>query len=152
MAVAERERTEHEQLEALWEAPAYQRPDPAGVRALPYPSSRVLVRALRWGWIAFVVTVFAFEPSTNSSAHVPLWGEILVAGFWLSLVAAALAGLRAPRMGLALSALAAGLGVEVAFACRATQHHTGAFWMVELGASAALLVLSAAALKAVRRD
>jgi hypothetical protein len=152
MAVAERERSRLDELEALWEAPARPEPLSAPKRILPRPSYRALVRTLRWGWIAFVVTVFAFEPAANSNAHVPLWGEILVGGFWLSLVAAGLAGLRVPRMGLALSGLAAGLGVEVAFACRATQHHTGAFWMVELGASAALLILSAAALKAAYRD
>lgn len=116
---------------------------------LPY---RPLVLALRAGWIAFVVTVFAFEPSANPHAHVPLWGEILVAAFWLLLVSSALVGLRAARAGVALSGFAAGVGLLVAFECRTTGHHLGSFWLVEFGASAALLALSAATLRAAPKD
>jgi hypothetical protein len=127
---------------ARWSIPAF-------LRAIPY---RVLAHALRIGWIAFVVTVFAFEPSSNPHAHVALWSEIFVGAFWLSLVTAGLAGLWARRPALALSGLASALGLVVAFECRATGHHLGSFWLVELGFSAALLVLSLAALRAAPRD
>jgi len=58
----------------------------------------------------------------------------------------------ARRAGLGLSALATTLGVAVAYQCRATEHHTGPFWLLELGAASALLALSLAALaRAPRR-
>ena len=142
--VEERASTEIAELEALWELrPAR---EPQARRRRRWPAYRVLARSLLIGWPTFVVMLFAFEPARNPGAHVPAWADGLVGAFWLALASAAFTGRIARRGGLALSALAAGLGVAVAYECRATGHHLGPFWLFELVGTAALLALSLAAL------
>lgn len=146
MAIVEHEREEAqlEEFERLWQAPAARRRAPR--RALP------LAKVVTGGWIAFVVAIFAFEPATNADAVVPLWAEATLAAFWLALlVGGALAWLRLPGLALGASAVAGFVGVGLGYACRATEHHVGAFWAVEAAVCGALALLSVAALAARRR-
>jgi hypothetical protein len=72
----------------------------------------------------------------------PLWGDVVAASFFVMLLSAALAGPSLPRLGFAAASVAGSLGMVMAVACRTTGHHTGSWWLVELGATA---VLTAAA-------
>ena len=149
MATVEQERTEAqiEELERLWAAPAARkRPSRLG-RALEY-----LPRGIGLAWVVFVVAVLALEPASNSAATVPLWAEVTLVAFWLALLSAgllAVVGLSGPA--LVGSAVAGFVGIVLGYACGATEHHLGAWWMVEIGVCGALGLLSLAALSARRR-
>jgi hypothetical protein len=146
MAIVELERseTEVEELERLWNAPAARRP---GTRRL----ATLLARATAAGWAALVVAVFALEPAANPGAVVPLWAEALVVTFWTALMASAmLAWFRIGGAALAVSAFAGALGVGLGYACSATEHHLGAWWIAEAGACGLLAALSVGALLARR--
>jgi peptidoglycan/LPS O-acetylase OafA/YrhL len=144
MATVELERTQAEidELERLWAAPVARR----------QPRRRELVlgrvpRVVAVAWIAFVVAVFALEPASNPAATTPLWADVTLAAFWLALLGAALLA-KLGKVGAALggSAFAGFVGVAVGYACGATEHHLGAWWMAEAGVCGALGLLSAAAL------
>jgi hypothetical protein len=149
--VSDRERDHVDELEAAWALPSVAERKPSRLRALDRRIRPRLGRSVVVAWILFIVAVFAFEPAGNAEARVPLWVEGLLGAFWLTLALAALAGIRARRVGLALSGAAAGLGIVLAIECRATQHHVGPFWLAELAGSLALLALSAAAFRAASR-
>jgi hypothetical protein len=132
------------ELEELWRAS----PDTeAPVR------SRIgegLFRRLGWllaaGWIAFFVSV-SFQPAPNPEAVTPLWADLVIAGLFLALGTAALTGLvRSPRIGFAAATVAGLLGMAIAVGCKTTEHHGGSWWLYELGATTALMALSAAGL------
>ena len=138
----ERTRTEVEELERLWAAPAARRPHPLLAR---------LPRALAVGWAVFVVAVIVFEPAPNAEVMVPLWAEVTLAGFWTALFSAAMfAWFRRAGPALGASAVAGFVGLAVAYACAATEHHLGSWWLVEAGACGVLGLLSAVALAARR--
>jgi hypothetical protein len=91
------------------------------------------------------------EPAPAAEITYPAWAYVLSGAFLLSLVAAAAAGLvGALRPALGAACAAGGLLVAIAIACRATEHHSGAWWGYELGASAVLLGLGAVCLARTR--
>jgi hypothetical protein len=142
----ERGEAEVEELERLWAAPAVA----AKSRRTPKLLGP-LHRVVGYGWAAFVVGVLALEPVSNPAAATPLWAEVTLAAFWLALLTAGLlAVLGVARGALGASALAGFTGVALGYACSATEHHLGAWWLVEAGACGALGLLSLAALAARR--
>lgn len=135
-------------LEELWEAS----PDASPARIEPgVGRRRVFGPALALAWLAFVVSVF-FEPAPEPGAVTPLWGEYMILTFWVALVTAGImAAARAGRGAYAAATLAGALGIGLAIACRATEHHLGAWWTWELGATGALTALGAIGLARSRR-
>jgi peptidoglycan/LPS O-acetylase OafA/YrhL len=135
------------ELEELWLAPAVE-PARHARRDDVYPWLR---RAVVAGWAIFLVAVIALAPAGDPSAAVPIWAELTLTAFWGSLVCAAMLGwLGRGGAALATSAAAGAFGVVVGYACRATEHHTGGWWLVEAGACAGLALLSLGALAARR--
>jgi hypothetical protein len=147
-----------EELEALWEAspsdpdeaPAATGPAATGrgsrPRALLSAPSRISGGWIALAWLLFILGMMIFEPSPSPEATIPLWGTLVLAGNLLALVAAALIGPASPRLGFGAATLAGALGVAISIGCRTTAHHPGSWWLVELGATAALTGLAAAGL------
>ena len=141
--VVDRDAEEIQRLEELWraspsEAPAT--PAPTRTRQRPW-----LGALLTLGWLGFLVSVF-FEPAPDHP-NTPLWGEYLILSFWLTLLGAAILGIaRTGRRAYAAATIAGVLGIGLAVACRATEHHLGGWWLYELGATGALTALGAAGL------
>ncbi|HEX2044303.1 MAG TPA: hypothetical protein VHF23_01610 [Gaiellaceae bacterium] len=133
------------ELEELWAAPAVPEPGARATERRLLPT--VPGGALAVGWTIFFVGVLLFEPASSDSVHTPLWGDLLVGGFVLTLMAAALLGSPFARFGFAAATVGGVLGMAVAVACRATGHHLGAWWLLELGAAAALTALAATGLR-----
>ena len=135
------------ELEELWATPAEERPAATGEPARRRLDVQgALSHALVFGWIALFVAVFAFAPAPDATVRVPVWVDAASVAILVGVLAAALLAAIVPRVALACSALAAGLGVPVGIACRATEHHAGSWWLVETGAFAALAVASVACL------
>jgi hypothetical protein len=149
-----RERTvEVEELEALWVAsPSDSDEAPATaerisrLRTLLSASSRINGGWIALGWLIFILGVMIFEPSPSPDATIPLWGTLALAGNFVALVAAGLAGPASPRLGFGAATLAGAFGVAISIGCRTTGHHPGSWWLVELGATVALTGLAAAGL------
>jgi hypothetical protein len=98
-----------------------------------------------------LVVVIGFAPAASPEASTPLWANLTLTAWWVALLAAGiLAWSGRARSALACSAVSAGCGVALGYACRATEHHVGSWWLVETVAFGALAVLSVACL-AVRR-
>jgi hypothetical protein len=141
-----------EELEALWEASTSdsdEAPAASGRssrRALLSASSRISGGWIALAWLLFILGMMIFEPSPSPEATIPLWGTLVLAGNLLALVAAALAGPASPRLGFGAATLAGAIGVAISIGCRTTAHHPGSWWLVELGATAALTGLAAAGL------
>ena len=136
-------RTSVDELEALWALPAAERARP-DVRDRAFPLGKLLALA----WPTLLVALMAFEPApADENAPIPLWEDLVFGGFFLALVAAAVAGWRRHgRFAYAASAVAGVFGIAIAVACRATEYHLGAWWLAELAAFAALAALSMAGL------
>lgn len=134
-------------LEELWAAPAARRPRLRSARPV-----RALNGALLVAWSVALVVVIGFAPAGNPEASTPLWANLTLTAWWIGLLAAGILGWsRRVGAALACSFAAAGCGVALGYACRATEHHVGSWWLVETAAFAALGLLSAAALVARRR-
>jgi hypothetical protein len=135
---------ELDELERLWSAPA------AAPRARRSPV-RVLVpvvlggRLLAAAWIAVLVVALAAAPAAENVTP-PLWTDVVLFAFFGALAGAAAAARRAPLWGFAGSALAGALGTVLGVACRATEHHTGGWWIYETAGFGALAALSLAGL------
>jgi hypothetical protein len=134
------------ELEELWAAPATPEPDVGPRRARTLALPHVPGGLVAAGWVAFMVGVLLFEPAPDPHAATPLWGQLVVAGWALALLAAAATGPLGPRLGFAVATGAGVLGVVISVACRTTGHHPGSWWLVELGATAALTALAAVGL------
>lgn len=145
MPVTIRERPDEiRELEELWGRPAA--PEPARTR-LPQPSladdtSRLPGILVLGGWIAFFLTVLAFEPTPDPQAVIPLWTNLVFAGMAVSLLAAALLGPLLPRLGFTAAVVGGCCGMAISVACHTTGHHPGAWWIGELVATAALTALA----------
>jgi hypothetical protein len=134
------------QLEELWAASPSE--PPAAVR-LWGGLSPWLGRVLAVSWIAFFVAG-AFAPAADPEAATPLWAGALIGGVFVSLLGApVLSALLSPRAGFAAAAVAGGLGVALSVGCRTTEHHTGSWWLYELGAT---LFLTGIALLGLKRQ
>ena len=145
MSLLDRERVDPrtDDLERVWRLPTV---SPRRLHARLRPPSLLVV--LPVAWIA-VILLLSFAPAASAEAGpVPLWVDVVVSGFWLSLMGAgALAAGRMVRPALVASAIAGGLGTVLGYACQATGHHTDSWWLVETVAFAALTVLSLLALR-----
>jgi hypothetical protein len=139
-------------LEELWDASPDECEAGAGIVArFAGLLSRRLGTLLALGWVAFLVTAFV-QPTVNPEATTPLWADLVAAGFMFSLVGAGITGLlRSSRMGFAAATVAGAFGIALAIGCKATAHHLGAWWLYELGATAALTALAAVGLARSRR-
>ncbi len=129
-------------LEELWAAPSAPEPRPERSRArLSWPEAYPPGYVLLGGWIAYLVTVMAFQPDPEPGMIWPTWMTASsVAMFLLLLGAGALALF--PTLGYGLAGLAGGLGMALSVGCRAAEHHLGNWWLAELGATAALTGLA----------
>ncbi|HWM13964.1 MAG TPA: hypothetical protein VNO56_05750 [Gaiellaceae bacterium] len=142
-------------LEELWAAPAA--PEP-GLRPGRQWVSRVRAHPagiyLLYGWIAYLATVWVFQPDPEPGMVWPAWMLAASAATYLLLVGAgALACFLLPASGYGLAVVAGGLGMALAVGCRAAEHHLGNWWLAELGATAALTGLAAVGLaQRLRRE
>jgi hypothetical protein len=139
------------ELEELWAASpaAVAEPAPAAVKVAPsYRLPQVPGWMVATGWLVFLICAFVFEPASNPNAAEPLWVQYAILGLFGSLVTAAFTGIGAPRSGFAAATVAGACGMALSYACAATGHHLGPWWLVELGATGALTALSAAGLAA----
>jgi hypothetical protein len=142
---------EIQRLEELWRTPAAEPKRPRSPRLTAATAYSWLWPALVAAWIGVLVAIF-LAPAGNAEVAIPLWVDVALWAWWLTLMAAAGLALTPHRnAALAGSALAGGIGTVLGYACKATGHHTGGWWIVETAAFAALTALSVAALLARRR-
>jgi FtsH-binding integral membrane protein len=137
MATTERRLEEVRELETIWDlSPDEQDEAPAPTKTVD--PSRVL-----FAWVAVLTSILLFQPApSDPQAVVPVWGELLLIGFWASFFAT-IFGLGARRgWGMSASAATAGVGMAVAVACVVTDHHTGAWWGYEMAAFTGLGAMS----------
>ena len=138
------------ELESLWDAtPADAHDAPLG-RRLADAAYAILARSLAWGWPATLVGIFVFAPAPAPETTYATW---VVGASVALLLGPAVAGLFALKgwtvPAVTLATGLGGLGIAVGIACRATAHHSGAWWLAETGMFAALTVLGAACLACV---
>jgi hypothetical protein len=143
MGTTEKRLQEVQDLEKIWELPSDERPAPE-----PGRRSFDAERFVPGAWIAVMASIILFQPApSDPHAAVPAWGLTLVTIFWAGLFATIFGLVGNRPWGMRASVATAGLGMAVAVACLATDHHTGAWWVYEMGAFTALGVLSLAALR-----
>lgn len=106
-----------------------------------------LTRRLRWlstAWIAALAVLWTFQPVPSNPAPHPWWAWMTYVAFLASLGAMFVGAARRRSWALGFSAIAGGLGMVLAYACLATDHHLGAWWLVEMGTFAGLTAASVA--------
>jgi hypothetical protein len=143
-------------LEELWDAPAAAEPEesaPAGERrsrlAVPLVPGMVLVG----GWIAFFTIAFTLEPAPEPGATPAAWAVAVWTANLVLLLGAAGLGPVFSRFGFGAAAVAGAFAMAGSVSCRATEHHLGNWWLLELGATAALTGLAAVGLvQRLRRE
>ena len=133
-----RDRTDDvRELEELWAAPAFGEARPRGRRLPLVPGALVA-----GGWLTFFVVALAFQPAPEHGMTWPLWVTAVSVVQMLLLLGSAAIGPLAARVGFAGATLAGPLGIALAVNCRASEHHLGNWWLVELGAAIALTALA----------
>jgi hypothetical protein len=145
-------------LEELWEASAAQERGGPGGSSVTQATRNLVGRALEhlgWVlaavWLVFVGSLLAAAPASQQSYTPPLWVDLVVSAFWLTLIVAALAGMaRFARTGYTASLAAAGACLGLGIACTVTDHHTGGWWAYEVGGALSLGVLSVLGLRRAR--
>ncbi len=134
-----------EELERLWDAPAFS-PPPAP-RRLRSVAAAWLPRFVALAWVVTMVVLIGFEPAPAENVTPPLWADLVATGFFLALAGAAFAAItRHGRTAMFASLGAAGIGLVLAWSCRATAHHMGSWWLAELAIFGSLFAASAGAL------
>jgi hypothetical protein len=104
-------------------------------------------------WIVVVAAVLASEATaTDPGVVMPRWGEVARVALIASLGFMFLGAARRRSWTFGVSAIAGGLGMVLAYGCRVSGHHTGAWWLVELAAFAGLTGSSLIARRAVREE
>ncbi|MGH2787826.1 MAG: hypothetical protein ACRDJV_07930 [Actinomycetota bacterium] len=148
MATTERRLEEVRRLEATWDlSPDDDLPQP------PAPEVFNPASLLTGAWIVVIASIFVFAPApSDSNAAVPVWGQLLLTAFMGGFFATLYGLLTDRSWGVAASAATAGVGMTIAVACAATDHHTGAWWAYEMTAFTALGALSVAALRHRARE
>lgn len=138
----------HELERLLEETPETEVPGPAGAPRRRVRIPRLAEGWMMLGWIGVMAAIFALEPApADPNAAVPLWADLLFLAFFGALVAA-FAGLsRRSSRGFGASAVAGTLGMGIAAACAATDHHLGMWWAYEMVAFGALTAASIAGLR-----
>lgn len=106
-------------------------------------SQAVWRRRIALAWIGSITGLLVFQPvPTNADAAEPAWATVLGVAFLAALGAMAIGLARRERWAYAVSGGAGVLGMFLAYACLASGHHLGAWWMIELGVFAGLTALS----------
>ena len=104
---------------------------------------RVWTRRLAISWGASIAGLILFEPApTNPNATEPLWAYVTAYTFLGTLAAMAVVMRMRRRWAYGVSAGAGVLGMLLAYACLASGHHLGAWWMIEMVTFGALTALS----------
>ena len=86
------------------------------------------------GRAAAIVGLLLFEPvPSNASAPEPMWATVAAVAFLGSLGIMSVGFAKRQRWAFTVSGGAGVLGMFLAWACLATGHHLGAWWMIELG-------------------
>lgn len=107
---------------------------------------RIWMKRLGIAWAVVVTAIYSFEPApTNPNAPVQLWAAVTGIVFLATLGAMAVTAVRRHRLMFGISAFGGVLGMVLAYACLASGHHLGAWWLVELGAFGGLTTMSIAA-------
>jgi hypothetical protein len=106
-------------------------------------SQRAWRRRIAFAWIGSIAALIILQPvPTNADAAEPAWATALGIVFLAALGAMAVGLGRQQRWAYAVSGGAGVLGMFLAYACLASGHHLGAWWMIELGVFAGLTLLS----------
>lgn len=104
---------------------------------------RTWTRRLAIAWAASITALIVFEPvPTNTQATEPVWATVAAFAFLGSLAAMSVGFAKRHRWAFGVSGGAGVLGMFLAYACLASGHHLGAWWMIELGTFCALTALS----------
>lgn len=140
LATREHVRADRElrELEELWEAPAALEPPPARASLLDR-IPHVPWWVVAGGWVLFFLVAFTFEPAPEPGMATPVWAGVAAATMLLLLFGGATIGRAFSPGGFACAAVAGALGIALAVECHASAHHLGSWWLVELGATCALM-------------
>jgi hypothetical protein len=136
-------------LEELWDAPAAAEPgerdpvDPSLRELWLSPLSSVVLVS---GWIAFFTIALTLEPAPEPGATPAGWAVAVWSANLVLLLGAAGLGPVFSRFGFGAAAVAGAFAMAGSVSCRATEHHLGNWWLLELGATAALTGLAAVGL------
>ena len=104
---------------------------------------RTWTRRLGASWAAAIIALMIFEPvPSNANAPEPMWATVAAVAFLGSLGIMSVGLVKRQRWAFVVSGGAGVLGMFLAWACLATGHHLGAWWMIELGTFGALTALS----------
>lgn len=128
-------------LEELWATPAF-----GETKALRRRIPLVPGALVAGGWLTFYVVALTFQPAPEHGMTWPLWVSVVSVVQMLVLLGSAAIGPLFAKVGFAGATLAGPLGIALAVNCRASEHHLGNWWLVELGAAVALTGLAAAGL------
>jgi hypothetical protein len=100
-------------------------------------------RRISLAWIGSISGLLIFQPvPTNAEAAEPAWATVVGIAFLATLGAMAIGLGRRQRWAYTVSGGAGVLGMLLAYACLASGHHLGVWWMIELGVFAGLTALS----------
>lgn len=103
-------------------------------------------RRVALAWVVSITALIGFEPTpTNVNAVEPLWATVTAYAFLGLLTAMAVGLSRKQRWAFGASSAAGVLGMGLAYACLASGHHLGAWWLIELSTFGALTALGIAA-------
>jgi hypothetical protein len=109
-------------------------------------SEQAWMKRLSIAWAMTIAGIVLFEPvPTNADAAEPWWAVAAGITFLATLGAITITAIRRHRAFFPISAFAGGLGMVLAYACLASGHHLGAWWLIELSAFAGLAAMSIAA-------
>ena len=104
---------------------------------------RTWTRRLAVSWAVAIVGLIAFEPvPTDANAPEPMWATVAAVAFLGALAIMSVGFAKRQRWAFTVSGGAGVLGMFLAWACIATGHHLGAWWMIELVTFGALTALS----------
>jgi hypothetical protein len=139
-----------QELEALWELPARRRR-----RLTPAVAATLTARlagTLAIAWPVLLFALIAFEPDPRPGATVPVWSEVLSYGLLFAVLGGIIARVASgPRSGLGFFSAAGALGIAVGIGCRASEHHSGNWWLVETVLFSVLAAAAWAGLALTRR-
>ncbi|MGH2792902.1 MAG: hypothetical protein ACRDKG_01225 [Actinomycetota bacterium] len=106
-------------------------------------AQRTWTRRLAISWVASIAALILFEPvPTDANAAEPAWAYVTAYTFLGALAAMAIGMRMQRRWAYGVSAGAGVLGMLLAYACLASGHHLGAWWMIEMVTFGALTALS----------
>ena len=138
MPTTTRDRTDDlRALEELWAAPAFGETETLRRRLPLVPGALVA-----GGWVTFFFVALAFQPAPEHGMTWPVWATTVSVVQIVLLLGAAALGPLFSKVGFAGAALAGPLAIALAVNCRASEHHLGNWWLLELGAAIALTGLA----------